>query len=156
MTKRGFTLVEIIVVVAIISLLSSVVIFSVSDARKQSRDKLRLADIEQLELNFKLYREAHNGLPSYDNGIELGVGASIDDDLATVQIQAPRDRLSDGPGGDATYQYVYDSSFDCTAPGQTVVYINQFEKLNAEANGDTLCTGADGDANQYVIILSNN
>lgn len=63
-TKRGFTLVEIIIVIAIIGLLTSVILFSVSKARQNTRDKVRKTDLAQAQLAIELYREAHGSYPS--------------------------------------------------------------------------------------------
>jgi prepilin-type N-terminal cleavage/methylation domain-containing protein len=53
---KGFTLVEMLVVVAIIGLLSAVVIVGLGPAREKSRDAKRIADVDQIanwaELNF--------------------------------------------------------------------------------------------------------
>ncbi len=46
--RKGFTLIEMLVVVAIIGLLSSVVVVGLSGARQKARDAKRLADIQQV------------------------------------------------------------------------------------------------------------
>ncbi len=46
--RQGFTLIEMLVVVAIIGLLSSVVVVGLSGARQKARDAKRLADIQQI------------------------------------------------------------------------------------------------------------
>ena len=53
--NRGFTMVELLVVLAVIGILSSVVIVSVSNARANARDKVRVADLAQAQLAMKLY-----------------------------------------------------------------------------------------------------
>lgn len=47
--KKGFTLVEILIVVAIIGILSAVVLAALSNARTKARDARRIADIKQLQ-----------------------------------------------------------------------------------------------------------
>lgn len=56
---RGFTLIEILVVVAIISLLSMVVFASFNEARKRARDSVRIADLEQAKAAMFIYAIAN-------------------------------------------------------------------------------------------------
>jgi len=151
--KRGFTLVEIVIVVGIISLLTAVILASVSKAREQTRDKVRLSDIEQMQLTMRLYAEANNGYPSdpsYDSGVEIGNNSALATDLQIIQPSLPRDPISD-----TNYKYVYDTKFNCTAPDQTVIYVNAFETLTDNANADDVCgIGAnDASSGQYIILL---
>lgn len=54
-TRQGFTLIEIIVVVAVIGLLSVVAMASLSQARMNARDKVRISDLEQAKSALHLY-----------------------------------------------------------------------------------------------------
>lgn len=54
-TEKGFTLIELLVVIAIIGVLSSVVLASLNNARRKSRDVRRIADIKQIQLALELY-----------------------------------------------------------------------------------------------------
>lgn len=58
-TIRGFTLIEILVVIAIIGVLIAVAMASFSQARSNSRDKTRMADIEQVKAAMQLYAAAN-------------------------------------------------------------------------------------------------
>lgn len=52
---KGFTLVELLTVIAIIGILSTIVMTSLLTARKKGRDVKRIADIKQIQLGLEQY-----------------------------------------------------------------------------------------------------
>ena len=62
--SRGFTLIELMVVIAIIGMLSSVVLASLSSARVKARNVARNYEIEQLRSAFALGVDSNGNLPS--------------------------------------------------------------------------------------------
>lgn len=62
--SHGFTLVELLVVISIISLLSSVVFASVNSARGKARDAARRAAVRQVKTAIEFYFDANNVYPS--------------------------------------------------------------------------------------------
>jgi prepilin-type N-terminal cleavage/methylation domain-containing protein len=56
----GFTLVELMVVVAIIGILSAIVYASLGESRKIARDEIRKTDLKNLQIAIELYK-AQNG-----------------------------------------------------------------------------------------------
>lgn len=62
--RSGFTLVELIVVIAIIGLLASILTTWLNDTRKKSRDARRIADLKQIQLATQLYFDKNAGYPS--------------------------------------------------------------------------------------------
>lgn len=78
MKNKGFTLVELLVVISIIALLLSVLMPSLSKARESARAVKCKANLRQLDVGAKLYAEDYNGrLPSareYSADSPVGTG----------------------------------------------------------------------------------
>lgn len=67
-SSRGFSLIEILVVIAIIGILSTIVFASMQQARKKSRDADRISDISQLEAALHTYAITYGRYPSSADG----------------------------------------------------------------------------------------
>ncbi len=99
---RGFTLVEIIVVVAVIGLLSLVVFASFEDSRQKARDTARIADLEQIKAALQVYGATYKEYPD------------LLDDLVTAGLFTT---IPTDPINEDVYVYTYtnnDSCFDLT------------------------------------------
>ncbi len=91
--KKGFTLVELLVVVAIIGLMAGIATVSVNSVRSKARDARRVADIKQIQNALELYYSDSGTYPAAavaalgkdagiavsDNGFTnaAGVGTSV-------------------------------------------------------------------------------
>lgn len=77
-TQKGFTLVELLVVVAIIGLLAGIAVVSVNSTRVRARDARRIADIKQIQNALELYNNANSGVyPTEAADATLGAGAEL-------------------------------------------------------------------------------
>ena len=85
--KKGFTLVELLVVISIIGVLATLVLLQLGQARSRSRDTKRIADMNQLRSAVELYFEDNNG--SYP-AVVFGSGA---EDLSDYIVRTPCDPL---------------------------------------------------------------
>ena len=132
-SRRGFTLIEIIVVIAIISVLVGIVLASILEARKNSRDKERIADLSNINFATILYREKNGKYPTGSDVI-IGTGTSFDTLIAPYLADIPKDPLSTG-----VYKYQYNADFTCTEPHQRVLYSQALENVK-NGNFSTLCT----------------
>ena len=73
---RGFTLVELLVVVAIIGLLSSVVVTTVSTVRIKAKEARVGTEVHNIRLAFEEYASEHSGYPNPGNGSIWCIGAT--------------------------------------------------------------------------------
>ena len=89
--KKGFTLIEMLIVVAIIAILSGLILTGLNRARMQSRDARRMADIKNIQAQLEVYYNSHNKYP-----------ASLKDPDAKIQP------LTDSQGN--SYVYCVDNS----------------------------------------------
>lgn len=66
--SKGFTLIEVLVVVAIISILTAILVANYNEARKNSRDKVRMSDLKSLQLAVELYKAQYGQYPAQGCG----------------------------------------------------------------------------------------
>jgi prepilin-type N-terminal cleavage/methylation domain-containing protein len=74
--RKGFTIVELVVVLAIIFLLTSVALMGADAFRKKSRDTERRAELQQLALALRLYKDSYGTYPAAGCGAAAGTWAS--------------------------------------------------------------------------------
>ena len=74
-SRKGFTLIEILVVVAIVAILSAVIVVGLGPARRQGRDARRIVDLKQVQVALELYFNAY-GQYIYDSGAAQRLPAS--------------------------------------------------------------------------------
>ena len=63
LSQKGFTLLEVLVVVAIIGTLAGIVMISVNRARLKARDAKRLSDMEQIQTALEMYYNKYGQYP---------------------------------------------------------------------------------------------
>ena len=121
----GFTLVELLVVVAIIGILATVVVISYSGAQKKARDARRQSDMSTIEQALNLY---YNDLGSYPvhlagtgpmfcattvDASTTGLADTLRNSLSSYLPTFPTDPSNPGAGTAAGYAETVHSYFYC-------------------------------------------
>ncbi len=103
--NKGFTLVELLVVVAVLGLLTGMVVISITHVKAKARDSQRVAGINSLSTALGLYHNDFNTYPIYDGYIE-DQGNALATALTTAEtiVAVPTDPLNTGD-----YRYYYQS-----------------------------------------------
>ena len=109
---RGFSLTEILVVVAIIGILASVITISTNSARQKSRDVKRKADMETLAGALELYYSENKEYPEGDfaSGQLSGLSSFIVPDYLSQMPVDPKEGEEDGKAQSTGYYYSSDGS----------------------------------------------
>lgn len=103
-SKKGFTVLELLVVVAVIAILSSIALVLTSGTKEKSRDSRRMEDIRQMQNALNLYYTNHNRFPIETSKVTI----TGSDDFSNILIadgvieEVPADPLH--PSRTYTYQ----------------------------------------------------
>jgi len=149
LARRGFSLIELIVVIMIMTVLAGVVIPRVVDHQKSARDARRLADIKALQRVIDQYYLENGDYPPGDTG---GWNRSTDG-AGFISVLVNEGYLTEpveDPINDNTYHYRYrrynQGQFGCVGDGRFYVLgVRNFESTDFanEHPGFFRCTGND-------------
>ncbi len=124
-TKKAFTLIELLMVISIIGILSSIVLTSISGATKKARDTVRKSDLSQIQKALEVYQTDHDGRYPAISGIyetSMGICNPVSNctgnnwDQTSYLVDNLRQKegieIMVDPINKGDYYYVY--SVDCT------------------------------------------
>lgn len=90
--RKGFTLVEMLIVIAIIAILASVALVSVRGVRSSANDTKRISDLNKVQQQLEIYYTKNGNYPPSgswtDLGTALGTTLANDSDIASGRTYA--------------------------------------------------------------------
>lgn len=104
--KRGFTIVELLIVMAIIGILASIMLVTFSNLQAKSRDTRRIEDLREIQKALGMYYVDNNRYPAAVTPVALH-GA---DDISILLIQSGAISGISGDPVRPTYEYMYQSA----------------------------------------------
>ncbi|HNW96624.1 MAG TPA: prepilin-type N-terminal cleavage/methylation domain-containing protein [Candidatus Paceibacterota bacterium] len=156
-SNRGFTLMELLIVVAIIGLLASMILVGLSSFRTRGRDARRISDVKQAQNGLEIYYAKETKYPSVPSSGEPGtIDASAGWEAVTNAIVGGGigiTQLSQDPLG-KEHSYAYASESDTSNPQSYVIGVALEDSGNQALKSDLDETifGMDcGDANADTI-----
>ena len=136
---RGFTLIEIMVVVTIIGLLAAVIVPQVVSKVDEARVAKAKQDIQSLETALTMYRLDNSKYPTSEQGLSALVTQPTDPSIKHWRPGGYLQRVSKDPWGN-DYQYVY--------PG---AHGKEYDLFSLGADGAPGGEGLDADIGNWNI-----
>ncbi len=115
MINKGFTLIELVVVIAIISTLTALSTFNFNQARMRARDVQRKSELKQIQNALELYKNDHfpQRFPTDEEGLSVLIPPA--GNYMSVLPQDPKNKASSGSWVDYNYDNLTMTTFTLTA-----------------------------------------
>ncbi len=102
---KGFTLIELIVVIAIIGILAGIIVVATGGARTSARDARRVVDLQEVQIALEMYYNVYRSYPD-----DSGSPADSYDNLKDYLVPNYLSVLSKDPKDEDPYKYGYCAS----------------------------------------------
>jgi len=135
-SKKGFTLVELLVVIGIMSILATVVVVQINGSKERSRDSLRKADLLKIATALEFYRTDNKSYPSLDPSDTTNLNTVMNSGLTAALVPTYLPAMPTDPKNPAStkydQQYQYASSATLGTKSTSFTLYAVLEKPTAE------------------------
>lgn len=166
MNKKGFTLVELLVVIVIIGILATLATVALSSARLKARDARRISDVKQIQTALELYYNDTQKYPDYkaapaaNGSLTFGEALKSSDGTTIYMAKVPTDP-SGASNEDACVNttrqaYAY-TTMAQAAPYSSRGYVIRYclGSLTSDIPAGTHCASLEGISNTGTFVLVN-
>ena len=108
-SHKAFTLIEVLIVIAIIGLLTTIVLVSITSTRSKARDNRRMAELLTLGKSLEFYYSEHGQYPESADWIKVEENATFTTAMAPYISRTPEDP-SYNPANEYSYQYTTETT----------------------------------------------
>lgn len=137
-SHAGFTLVEILIVVAVVGILSAVLYANFSDAREKARDAKRKTDLKTLQAAIELYKNDHGRYPAGCNAPTINFSAT--------------NNWSGQPGSGAGYECPAGTPYIIDLAPKYIPVLPTDPKLNGVGSGYMYTTNPTGTVYKLIVM----
>ncbi len=111
MNYRAFTLIEVLVVISILTLLSSIIFVNVQDSRAQARDAVKKQQAHEVQNALSMYHIANKGYPGNSETVYKEGDSGYDTVVGELVSEGVLSQVPTSPEGDAyTYAKISDKA----------------------------------------------
>lgn len=143
--ERGFTLVELLIVISIIGVLTTLLMANFIGVRQRARDAQRKSDLRQLQSAFELYRSDQGAYPTLLPNCAPSI-KSPDCLTSTYMQNVPTDPMGDSYYNSGNYYF---------SSNGTTYTLGACLENSSDSQGTSTSPGGSGCSSNFYYVLNN-
>ncbi|KKR17923.1 MAG: seg [candidate division CPR2 bacterium GW2011_GWC1_41_48] len=144
--QKGFTLIELIVVVVIIAATAGIIMIRVGNSGKDARNTRRAADMAQIAKAFEMYINSGGGLAT---SVTTPISCIWDDDSSTA-LRCDQNIFNVDSTGNYTKAYLTGSVYPSDPTGTDNYYMAYIDSINNQLTAKVLPSNGSGISSEFL------